>query len=120
MFRNRIFTILLVVLSWTAFSQVEELSPPEYISTVQFRGQSNQGQLPIIRLGDQLRLTFDALNGREEDFYYTITHYNFDWTPSDLSKSEYLNGFDEVRIETYENSLNTLQIFFELSTSNSE
>ena len=94
-----------------AFGQVDELSPPEYISTVQFRGQSNQGQLPIIRLGEQLRLSFDALNGREEDFYYTITHYNFDWTPSDLSKSEYLNGFDEVRIENYENSLNTLQIF---------
>jgi hypothetical protein len=111
MFRNTITTTLLFFVSLTAFCQLEELSPPEYISTVQFRGLSDQGQLPMIRLGDQLQLSFDALNGREEDFYYTITHYNFDWTPSDLSKSEYLNGFDEVRIETYENSLNTLQIF---------
>src|SRR5690606_1431653 len=56
-------------------------------------------------------LSFDALNGDEEDYYYTITHYNFDWTPTDLSKSEYLDGFDDVRIQNYENSLNTLQIF---------
>jgi len=62
-------------------------------------------------LGEQLQLTFDALNGEEEDYYYTITHHDFDWSPSDLSKSEYLDGFDEVRIQNYENSLNTLQIF---------
>lgn len=111
MLRITITAFLSLFLSFTALCQVVEISPPEYISTVQFRGLSDQGQLPIIRLGDQLSLSFDALNGREEDFYYTITHYNFDWTPSDLSKSEYLNGFDEVRIETYENSLNTLQIF---------
>lgn len=89
----------------------QEIPPPEYIGTVQFRGTSSQNQIPIITLGDKLQISFDALNGNEDDFYYRIDHYNFDWTPSDLSKNEYLGGFDEVRIETYENSLNTLQIF---------
>ena len=84
---------------------------PSYIRTIQFRGATDFSQLPIIRLGDRLELSFDALNGNEEDFYYTITHHNFDWTVSDLSKSEYLDGFDEMRISEYENSLNTLQIY---------
>ncbi len=93
------------------FAQVDEIPPPEYIRTVQFKGSTSQSQLPIIRLGERLQMSFDALNGEEADYYYVIQHYNFDWTESDLSKGEYLNGFDDVRIETYENSLNTLQIF---------
>lgn len=93
------------------FSQAQEKVEPSYISTIQFRGATEFSQLPIIRLGDRLELSFDALNGKEEDFYYTITHHNFDWTTSDLSKSEYLDGFDEMRISEYENSLNTLQIY---------
>lgn len=113
---------LLLVLSITAIGQVQEITAPEYISTIQFKGSTSQSQLPIIRLGERLRLTFDALNGEEEDYYYVITHHNFDWTSSDLSKGEYLNGFDEVRIESYENSLNTLQIFshYKLNIPNRE
>jgi len=101
----------LIGLNWSAFTQVEERVAPQYIQTIQFSGTTSQSQLPIIRLGSRLQLSFDALNGNEEDYYYSITHYNYDWTPSDLSKGEYLDGFDEVRIDNYENSLNTLQIF---------
>ncbi len=103
---------LLVSIVSSSLAQVaQEIPPPEYIGTVQFRGTTTQNQTPVINLGDRLQISFDALNGNEDDFYYKIDHYNFDWTPSNLSKNEYLGGFDEVRIETYENSLNTLQIF---------
>jgi hypothetical protein len=108
----KLFRILFcLAVSASCFAQLDEQHPPDYIRTIQFMGTTDQSQLPIIRLGDRLELSFDALNGKEEDFYYEITHHNFDWSPSDLAKAEYLNGFDEVRIETYENSLNTLQIF---------
>jgi hypothetical protein len=93
------------------FGQAEEIAAPEYIRTIQFRGSTVLSQLPIVRLGERIGLSFDVLNGSEDDYYYVITHHNFDWTESDLSKGEYLDGFDDVRIETYENSLNTLQIF---------
>lgn len=106
-----IFFFILLCTTLTVNAQVEEVRAPEYIRTIQFRGSTNQSQLPIIKLGGSLQMSFDALNGLEEDYYYTITHYNYDWTPSDLSKSEYLDGFDDVRIETYENSLNTLQMY---------
>ena len=103
--------ILFLTLGAPLFGQAIEIPPPHYIRTVQFKGSTSQSQLPVIRLGERLQLSFDALNGDEEDYYYVITHHNFDWTESDLSKGEFLNGFDDVRIETYENSLNTLQIF---------
>ncbi len=112
MFKYLELLSLLVSIVSSSLAQVaQEIPPPEYIGTVQFRGTSTQNQTPVINLGDRLQISFDALNGNEDDFYYKIDHYNFDWTPSDLSKNEYLGGFDEVRIETYENSLNTLQIF---------
>lgn len=114
--------LLLLCLSNSAYSQIEEKVEPEHIKTIQFQGNSAFSELPIINLGERLDLTFDAINGKEEDYYYTITHHDFDWTLSDLSKGEYLDGFDEVRIETYENSYNTLQIYshYMLSIPNRE
>ncbi|MDT0556516.1 DUF5103 domain-containing protein [Patiriisocius hiemis] len=116
------FSIFFVLSVMSSYAQYEEIVEPSYIKTIQFSGGKGQSQLPIIRLGDRLRLSFDALNGNEDDFYYIITHHNFDWTESDLSKGEYLDGFDDVRIETYENSLNTLQIYsnYQLTIPNRE
>ncbi|REE27404.1 DUF5103 domain-containing protein [Winogradskyella pacifica] len=90
---------------------VEELNPPDFIKTVTFKSNTTQGQLPILKLGESLMLEFDALTGDEEDFYYVIEHFNFDWTPSNLVKSEYLSGLDNQRILDYENSFNTYQIY---------
>lgn len=109
-FRLTKFFIFLF-LSTLTFGQVSEVNPPDYIKTIIFKSNTNQSQLPILKLGERLRLEFDVLNGDEADFYYTITYYNFDWTPSNLLKLEYLQGFDDVRITNYENSFNTYQIY---------
>jgi hypothetical protein len=93
------------------FAQVDEINPPSYIKTITFKGSTSQSQLPILRLGEPLLLEFDALNENEADFYYVIEHYNYDWTPSQLSKAEYLSGFDNQRIVNYENSFNAYQIY---------
>ncbi len=91
--------------------QLNEVNPPDYIKTINFRGSTPETQLPVLRFGEPVVLEFDALNGNEDDYYYKIQHCNFDWTPSVLAKSEYLDGFDNQRIRDYENSYNTLQIF---------
>ena len=92
-------------------AQIIEKIEPYHIRTIQFRGGIQQSRLPIIHLGESLHLSFDDINGDEADYYYRITHHDFDWTPSDLSKGEYLDGFDDIRIVDYENSLNSLQLY---------
>ncbi|REG90009.1 DUF5103 domain-containing protein [Winogradskyella sediminis] len=104
--------LLCIVFPTLLFSQVAvELNPPDFIKTITFKSNTTEGQLPVLKLGESLMLEFDALTANEEDFYYVIEHFNFDWTPSNLVKSEYLSGLDNQRILDYENSFNTYQIY---------
>ncbi|MEP5255595.1 MAG: DUF5103 domain-containing protein [Winogradskyella arenosi] len=106
------FLLFFLITPLLAIAQVAtELNPPDFIKTITFKSNTTQGQLPILKLGEPLVLEFDALTGNEEDFYYVIEHFNFDWTPSNLVKSEYLSGLDQQRILDYENSFNTYQIY---------
>jgi hypothetical protein len=89
---------------------ISETLPPFNIKTVTFT-QSTNNVIPVFRLGEQFQLSFDDLFGTEEDYYYTIAQYNYNWTPTILSKNQYLNGTDNQRIQDYENSFNTLQIY---------
>jgi hypothetical protein len=99
------------LISLSSFSQVaKEILPPFYIKTVSFV-QNGQNAIPIFQLGDRFELQFDDLHGNEEDYFYEITHYDYDWKPSDLSKNEYLKGVDNQRIMDYLNSYNALQIY---------
>ncbi|WP_204343823.1 DUF5103 domain-containing protein [Psychroserpens algicola] len=112
MIKNIHFFLLAILTTVQGFSQVEEINPPDYIKTITFRSRtSSQGQLPIIRLGESFHLEFDVLTTDEPDFYYTIEHYNYDWTRSNLVKMEYMNGFDNFRIVNYENSFNAYQLY---------
>lgn len=104
--------LLILLLSSSLQAQVEqEVNPSDYIKTINFRGDTPESQLPVLRLGEYLQLEFDALNANEDDYYYKIEHFNFDWTPSILFENEYLIGIDDQRIRTYENSFNTYQIY---------
>ncbi|MEZ4853450.1 DUF5103 domain-containing protein [Flavobacterium sp.] len=101
------FIVFLTFLS--ANSQVAiEKNPPYNIKTVAFFQKGNS-VYPYFRLGESFELQFDDLFGNEADYYYTIQHYNYDWTPSGLAKVEFLKGIDNQRIMTYKNSYNTLQ-----------
>lgn len=86
----------------------EEINPPEHIKTIVFKGET-EDQFPIVKLGESLFLEFDDTLANEQDYYYKIVHCDYDWTPSDLLKSQYLNGIDNQRIINYENSYTTLQ-----------
>lgn len=112
MIKNIYFFLFATLISAQGFSQIEEINPPDHIKTVTFKSRtSSQGQLPIIRLGEAFNLEFDVLTTDEPDFYYTIEHYNYDWTPSNLVKMEYMDGFDNYRIVNYENSFNAYQLY---------
>ncbi|MFT0716397.1 type IX secretion system plug protein domain-containing protein [Flagellimonas lutimaris] len=106
------FTYILFLfglISSSAFGQVmEEVNPPENIKTVVFKGPT-EDQFPVIQLGEPMTLEFDDLTANEQDYYYKIFHCDYDWTPSQLLKSQYLDGADNQRIIDYENSYTTLQ-----------
>lgn len=105
-------TFLFISIYSLSFAQVFETPPPDYLKTIIFKSSADEfSGTPILQMRDQLLLKFDDLNASESDYYYEIEHYNFDWTPSDLSKNEYLEGFDDLRILNFQNSLNTLQSF---------
>ncbi|MBW8201932.1 DUF5103 domain-containing protein [Flagellimonas marinaquae] len=87
---------------------LEEVNPPENIKSVIFKGPT-EDQFPVIQLGESMTLEFDDLLANEQDYYYKIVHCDYDWTPSQLLKSQYLSGADNQRIIDYENSYTTLQ-----------
>ena len=91
--------------------QVQEVDPPTDVKTISLGVVDNASGLAIINLNDRLVLEFDVLINLEEDFYYVIEHFDSDWNPSQLMKTEYLAGMDNLRIVDYVNSFNTYQIY---------
>lgn len=103
--------IVLIFIFSSAVAQREvEIVPPYNIKTVTFI-QSNENVIPIFKLGDGFQFQFDDLFGNEANYYYEIIHCDYNWKHSDIPKPEYLKGFDGQRIQDYENSVNTLQIY---------
>ena len=109
---NRIISAIALLFFNFSFSQEGiEQKPPFNIKTISFVS-NNTNVIPFFKLGESFQLQFDDLYSDEADYYYTITQYNYDWSaPTNLSKAEYLNGMDNQRIITYENSFNTLQLY---------
>ncbi len=110
MYKKIIFYSLIIFSILRISAQEKEVNPPYHIKTVSFV-QSGQNNIPIFRFGDSFQLQFDDLHGTEDNYYYTIKHYDYDWKPSQLSRNEYLGGFDDQRIQEYSNSFNALQIY---------
>lgn len=101
--------IFFLLFATSLFAQVqEEVNPPENIKSIIFKGTTDD-QFPVVKIGEKIRLEFDDVLANEQDYYYKIVHCDYDWTPSQLLKSQYLTGVDNQRIIDYGNSYNTLQ-----------
>lgn len=100
----------LIGICYFSAAQQQEKEPPYNIKTISFM-QGGANVIPVFRLGDSFQFQFDDLYGDEANYFYTITHCDYDWKASQLSKAEYIEGFDDQRIQNYLNSFNTLQLY---------
>ncbi len=98
------------------FPQTEGIDA-EHIKTIILKPMAINSYVPIVQLGEKLLLTFDDLNADEHTYSYKIEHCEMDWHKSNLSESEFINGFAEDRIRDYENSFNTLQPYTNYSVT---
>jgi hypothetical protein len=79
------------------------------VKTVRLYRQGWPLSYPVIKLsGDvPLVLEFDDLSSEQPVFMYKVIHCNADWTPSDVSEMEYLEGYPENEIRHSTPSFNT-------------
>ena len=90
------------------------------IESIFFKKYNNNisSNILIGSLNERFSISFDVLSGIEHDVYYEIEHCDFDWNKSNLSKTEYLQGFDNLKIENIQSSFNTYQIYTNYQFSN--
>ena len=95
----------------------------ESIKSVQFGVPGLQTAYPIVNLGGgSLFLAFDDLNTDTRYIRYKIEHCNRDWTTSDLTEFEYLEGFngEELRESRFSVNTRTAYVHYEQNFPNKE
>jgi hypothetical protein len=105
---------LFIILATSVQAQVyQNGSHRESIRTLTVYPDGVWSALPILTLGsDQtVQISFDELSHDYKRYSYRIIHCNSDWTKSDMDPLEYLNGFPENEIETYEQSVSTFTLY---------
>jgi len=81
------YFLLLIFVPFLSFTQ--------NIKTVQLKPlNNNTAMAPIVRLGNVLELSFDDLDADNKEYQYKIEHMSYDWKPSNLISSQYINGFN--------------------------
>ena len=103
-----ILTFSFVLFSGLLFAQkLTEMQEPEYIKSVELRSLRSNSFLPIVKLGASFIFKFDDTEGDQKEYHYKITHCTYNWENSNLSDTDFSNGFAEDRIRNYDNSFNT-------------
>ncbi len=123
----QLLTIIIAALS----SMPAYATPPTFrasgVKTVELRheGASDRREVSVpscvvCHLGqpETLTLDFDIIGGDTESLYYTFSHYDARWEPSDLMEMEYVDGINKVYgAETSRLSFNTTVAYIHYSVT---
>ena len=115
--------VMVLLLSTTSFAQfLTEFSPPAHIKSVLFYVNDQTTSLPIEPLNESITLRFDDLNADDSTYYYTVERANAHWEKSDLFRADYMDGYDDIRIQDISYSVGTLQsyIHYKLTLPNAQ
>ena len=106
-------SLIFKIIFFICFGSFGQQINVEKIKSIAFEkfDEKKQSNFYIGQLFQSFSISFDVLSGYENDIYYTIDHCNYYWNKSKLLKSEYLQGFDDVKIDNYYSSFNTYQIY---------
>lgn len=87
------------------------LTYKESIKSVQLHKDNWPLSYPVLDFRDQVPLTlsFDELGADPGTYSYTITHCDYQWQPTDILKSDYIDGLQAEIIQDFEYSVNTHQ-----------
>ena len=91
--------------------QLSVFSPPEHIKSVLFYVNEQSTSLPIVGLNEQITLKFDDLNADDSTYYYTIDRFDANWNETDLFRADYMDGYDDMRIQNISYAVGTLQSY---------
>lgn len=98
--------ILLLLAGWARALALDTATGifNDRVKTLQVKLASDEMAPPVILLGtgDQLNISFDHLAEERAYLRYRLIHCNADWQPSILVDTEFLDGFNEGRIEDYD------------------
>lgn len=75
--------------------------------TVEVNGEWDKPNVMLLNGEDFVRISFDDLKHEYTRYSYTLKHCDANWEVSDLLESEYMDGFNNILIEGYEQSFNT-------------
>ena len=109
---KRIIFLLFLFVTFAANAQFSR-SFVSSVRTPQMLLNDEWGRVPVMQLGgdDVLCFSFDEMSHVYHRYTYRIVHCNADWSQSDLMEIDYLDGFNDVLIEDWENSVNTTQLY---------
>ncbi len=107
-------TVLFLVLSLAVIAQ--RLSDTmtgvfdEHVKSLQINFADDFFASPVVVLGsgDRIAISFDYLDDERQYLRYSLEHCNATWSPSGLTDSEFLDGFNEGLIEDFDYSQATL------------
>ena len=107
---NKIFCLISILFLPHLNTMSQDISP-DMIQSILFKknNENKASSLMIGSVNEQFHISFDVLSGIEYDLYYVIEHCDFNWEKSNILKSEYISGFDDVKIEDY-SSLSLIHI----------
>ncbi len=105
---KQLLILLISLLSFTLSAQENATFVPNIRSLrVMLNGEWDTPPVMIMGRNDFVEISFDDLTHEYKRYSYTIQHCNADWQPSDLLESDYLDGFNNVVLDDYEQSMNT-------------
>lgn len=83
------------------------------IRTVQLAMSSWELTSPIIELNseEKLKLGFDDIDINIKQYSYSIIHCDMDWNPTNISPTDYIDGYQDELISDYRNSFNTIPTY---------